>query len=151
MSNTQFNIEEFNNQSVEVMSTVMENMAEADYPASVEKVDVRQYEKGDDIYTFMDILWEIDAPDERERLGRKKLTARQSISLDLIPGTVKLDYSKGKNVLLGRLREALGQNQPNWSPSMLEGGNAMVHVKAEASGKTGDDRMFDRVTSVTRL
>ena len=93
----------------------------------------------------MDIDWRLDAPDipqAHERL------ARQGIWLDLT-ATGGLDRAKGKNVALGLLREAVGQNNPGepWSPSMLEGAAAKVKV----SNRIYDGKLFLDVKSVTRI
>ena len=52
-----------------------------------------------------------------------------------------LELGKGKNVDLGRLREALGQNTGgNWSPSQLVGSSATIHVSNRLyEGKTYAD------------
>ncbi len=44
-------------------------------------------------------------------------------TLDVTPDGNGLDFGKGKNIGLGRLREAMGQNRPGvpWGPSMLGG------------------------------
>lgn len=56
-------------------------------------------------------------------------TVYQTIWLD-ISGSGGLDTSKGKNVGLGKLRDALGQNREGqpWSPGMLVGQVALIRV-----------------------
>lgn len=56
-------------------------------------------------------------------------SVRQTLWLDTTESG-GLDFGKGKNVGLGRLREALGQNAPGkpWAPGMLVGGVAKVKV-----------------------
>ena len=99
-------------------------------------------------YLIMDIQWLIDDQKAKEGAGRDKVMVRQSIFIDRTPqGT--LDISKGKNVQLGRLREAVGQNiagQP-WAPSMLTGQVARVKVTHQIDKDTGD--RYDRVVAVT--
>jgi hypothetical protein len=48
--------------------------------------------------------------------------------------------SKGKNVSLGKLREAVGQNKPGkpWSPAHLNGAQLDVLVTHRADKDTGD-------------
>jgi hypothetical protein len=147
MNDSVFNLEEFGNMESEPMSTVMEAMPEGDYSAMIEAYEVRAgtSKKGEPFHS-LDITWEIDAPEVKERLGRRKLTARQSMFLEVENG--RLATGKGKNVRLGALREAINQNKPGWKPSMLTGAAAKVHIKPRI---LDDGRQFDDVTAVTRL
>jgi hypothetical protein len=56
----------------------------------------------------------------KETTGKDRNFARYSCRIDRTPGG-NLDMGQGKNVGLGRLREAVGQNNPSlkWKPSML--------------------------------
>lgn len=110
-----------------------------EYRGCVDGLKVREMEikKGDrkgDIVTVLDIVWEILDERVKELLQMKKVTARQSCFLDLTPEG-QLDLGKAKNVNLGRVREALGQNDPNkdWFPNMLLGAIAKVNVEHSPS------------------
>lgn len=63
-----------------------------------------------------------------------------------------LDVSKGKNVDLGKLRDAVGQNQqPGWKFTDLIGaGPVMVHVVHEGD-KNDDTKKFARVSRVVKI
>jgi hypothetical protein len=76
------------------------------------------------------IGWEIDDEQVREYTGMDAPMVYQDIMLDLLPNG-GLASGPGKNIALGRLREALGQNKPGqpWSPSMIQGQVARVLVK----------------------
>lgn len=67
----------------------------------------------------------------RTQLGREKLTCTAQISLDFLPGTYQLDFGPDKNIRLGQIRAAVGQNVPGaWSVMNLSGaGPLMVQVK----------------------
>jgi hypothetical protein len=60
-----------------------------------------------------------------------------------------IDFAKGKNVKLGRLREAVHQNEPGvpWNIRMLAGQQAIVHVEHEMNKNNGQE--FAAVTRVT--
>jgi len=76
----------------------------------------------------VDVTWKITDPACEEACQRANPTVRQSLWLDLndVGG---LDMSKGANIGLGRLREALGQNGPGaWNFNMLDGQAAIVRV-----------------------
>lgn len=91
------------------------------------------------------IGWAIDDADVTEYTGLESPMVYQDIMLDLLPSG-GLATGPGKNVNLGRLREAVGQNKPGqpWSPSMLQGQVARVVVKhriwEDESAVTDEDR-----------
>lgn len=91
----------------------------------------------------LNLTWTIDDDNVRKETGLEKPTVRQTIWLDLTPQG-GLDMGKGKNVGLGKLREALGQNRPGqaWSPGLLNGQVAMVMV-AHRSGKNPGEIFAD--------
>src|SRR5690242_11516909 len=111
---------------------------EGDWRAQVSKLAVRTNKSKDgNEYTAMDIVWEIIDDEARKHAGAEgdtKLFCRQGGILDLIEasgGTKVLDFGRGKNVMLGRLREAFHQNHSGkpWSPSMMVGQMGIVKVK----------------------
>lgn len=86
-----------------------------DFPAIITKVTPRQMDSKQNpgtMQTLVDVTYETDDANAREVTGLPKPTVRQSIFLDLNDAG-KLDMSKGRNVQLGRLREALGLNDPD--------------------------------------
>lgn len=88
----------------------------------------------------MTVKWEIDDPDKsiEKEIGRKPIVT-QSIMLD-ITSEGALDMGEGKNVQLGRLREAIGQNANGrpWAPAMLIGQMARINIKHRINDETGD-------------
>jgi hypothetical protein len=106
------------------LSTEYVNVPENEYQAVAGDAKIREA-KGS---VMMDIPWTIDDPSVAEVTGRETNTVRQTIFLD-ITEQGGLDLAKGKNVQLGKLRQALGQNGPGaWSPSMISGNVAKVRV-----------------------
>lgn len=83
------------------------------------------------------IQWAIDDPEVKELLGRDKVTVRQDIMLDLTE-TGALDMGRGRNVQLGKLREALGLNTPGqpFSFDMIAGRVGKVLVAHRIDGET---------------
>ena len=84
----------------------------------------------------LDITWELDDANLKASLGRDKITLRQGIMLDLTEQG-GLDMGKGKNIGLGRIREALDLNvagQP-FSFGMIQGRMAKVVVSHRAVGE----------------
>jgi hypothetical protein len=103
-------------------------------------------------WMVMNIPWRL-ADDGGEFAGR---LIRQSIFLDLVeersdPNFGNLDFSEGRNIALGRLRSALGQNNQGepWSPAMLGGKSAIISVRDGRPSKDG--RIYEEVHGVKQL
>ncbi len=110
------------------MSTEFTPVPVGEYQAIVKKVGTRSGEGEKGAWAMLDVTWAIDDAGVTEITGMDNPSVRQSIFLD-ISDSGGLDMGKGKNIGLGRLREALGQNTgAAWSPSMLEGNVATVMV-----------------------
>jgi hypothetical protein len=69
---------------------------------------------------FFEVPFNIQDEALKAKLGRDKLQVRHSVRLD-IDESGALDMGKGKNVGLGRLREALGMNDGPFIPRALAG------------------------------
>jgi hypothetical protein len=124
----------------------------AEYPALIDKVEYRQMNlpsQPGEIRHVCDVTYSIDDANVKEITGLPKPTVRQTLWLDLTADG-KLDMSKGKNVDLGRLREALGLNDPEkpFSFSQLKGMACFIKVEHNPS-KDGKD-VFANVASVGR-
>lgn len=141
--------------STEALDTTVLPIPEGDYAATIDSGDdgisVRQFEssKNNQTYTAMDVWWIIDDAALASQLGRKVLRVKQSIFLD-VTASGGLDYAKGKNVQLGRVRDAVGQNRPGqpWTPSMLKGaGPARIKVIHRMNGED----LFAEVKSVVKV
>ena len=79
-----------------------------EYTGFVEEVKVRQWQSKKDpsmAGLALDIQWNIDDDGVKQLLGREKVTVKQGVMLDLTESG-GLDMGKGKNLGLGRLREA---------------------------------------------
>jgi hypothetical protein len=130
------------------MSTQVEVCPAGEFLAAIESIEVDSFQGKKDptkTYRKMRVKWSIDDAAVKEKLGRSVVSANQDIFLD-ITADGALDRGRGKNVTLGRLREAVGQNTPGkpWAPNMLVGCPARVRVEHE-SGNTG---VFAKVVDV---
>lgn len=119
------------------------------YNAKVYNWDLRggTSEKGND-WAMLQITWELEDQDgsQAQKTGRDTVTARQSLFLDLTDDG-KMDTSKGQNVRLGRLREALGLNDRPFSFDMLMGQQAKVNVRHRET----DNGTFPEVNNVAHI
>ncbi len=86
---------------------------------------------------------------EKQRLGRQKLPVRMRINLDLDPNNGSLVVGTNKNVALGKLREALGQNKPGWSPSALLNAGPFIGKVAHTNGSDGST--YADIVRVTKI
>lgn len=111
---------------------------QGEFTGIVDKVAARQWTSKDGTMSgvTLDITWLIEDEAVKAELGRASVTCRQGIMLDLTPGG-GLDMAKGKNVGLGRLREALHLNQPGqaFSFGQLPGQAAKVKVSHRIDGE----------------
>lgn len=121
-----------------------------EYIAVVEKVEARPWQSKDGLKSgvALDITWAIDDPAVKETVGRDNVQVRQGLMLDLLESG-GLDMGKGKNVALGRLREATGLNVPGqpFSPTMFAGRAAKVTVSHRVDGED----IYDEIKKVAAL
>lgn len=122
-----------------------------EYVGLVDSVKVRQWASKDDPSKSgltLDVVWSIDDAEVKQFLGREKITVKQGVMLD-INEAGQLDFGKGRNVGLGRLREATLLNAPGvpFAFSMLPGRVAKVAVSHRINGED----VFAEVKAVTRL
>lgn len=99
---------------------------EGEYMGVIKKLDSNVTPNGSPVLA---VTWIIDDQEVRDFTGMPEPTCRQSVWLD-VNDNGALEAGSNKNVQLGRLRDALGQNDGKpWAPSMMEGQVARVIVK----------------------
>lgn len=128
----------------EESSTRREPIPVGEYQASIEEVkpDVTQSGKA-----LLRVTWKL------VNTGDESLDDRlvsQTVWLDLTPGGA-LDMSRGSNIGLGRLRDAVGQNTAGrpWQPSMLIGSVATVQISHRAD-KENPEIVYDDIKRVAK-
>ncbi len=110
--------------------------------AQVTELKARKVKTKDgDEKAVLDITWNILDDAVKQAVGMDKPTVRQTLWLDFTPDGKSLDFGKGKNVKLGRVRDALGQNKSGkaWKPSDMMGGLAKVATKNTPSEDDPED------------
>lgn len=127
-----------------------------EYPGIITRfeVDVTNPKEGKAPQPFLNVYWKIDDVGQVQHTGRDPLVVRQTIWLDATADGRGLDMGVGKNIGLGRLRVALGQDDPNrpWTFDMLTGGVAKVKVVNIPDKKDPENLgPYDNVTAVTKL
>lgn len=131
----------------EANETSFTPIPEGEYTGIIEDVKVRNPKEG---VTFLDIVWNLDEPELAQRMNRDKVTVRQSVFLDVADG--KIASGPNQNVDLGRIREAVGQNQPGkpWSPAMLRGAGPAKVMVSQRPDKDDPSRIYSDVKKVAR-
>lgn len=123
---------------------------EGEYMAQIDKVEVKNIQKkdGSGTVTIAELSWVVTDQAAKDATGLATPRARQSIFLD-VTEQGSLDMGKGKNVSLGKLRDAVGQNKPgkSWSFSHLSQATAFVKVEHEPNDKD-PEIIYNRVRSV---
>ncbi len=109
-----------------------------EYLALADKVDVKTWasKDGSSSGLKLEIIWDIQDENVKKLLDRDTVKVKQDQMLDLTE-TGQLDMGKGKNIGLGRIREALGMNKAGeaFAFSMIAGRMAKVLVSHRAVGE----------------
>ena len=100
----------------------------------------------------VDIPVEVIDDNVRQKMGVQKVVTRYRMILDF-DANGNFDFSEGKNVKLGKLRDALNQNQPgvSWNWSMLPGAGPFKGHVSQTSDKNNPEQKYAEVTTVSRL
>lgn len=134
----------------EANSTTFEPIPTGEYQATIEEIKFSNgvSQKTGEPWHRLEVSWSVEDETLKESLGRKKLTSRQSILLEMLESG-GLAAGKGQNIGFGRLREAVDLNRPGevFSPRMLIGRRALVKIgHEEYQGVTRD-----KVLAVAKL
>lgn len=133
------------------MDTKLIPCDKGEYRAQINTLKARKLEKeGEEPRIIMDVLWEVLDESQKKKTGLEKVFAKQGIFCDVLPNG-SLDMGKGKNIQLGQLREALGQNRSDrpWAPKMLIGQVAKVAVEPRPDERN-PEVVYNDVKRVTK-
>lgn len=118
-------------------------------PGQIIQLAGRQFnDKNGESRTVMDVTWHILDDESAAVTGLPKPTVRMSVFLEFNERGA-LEMGKGKNVALGRLREAVGQNDPKkpWKPEMLLNARATCEIDHRTGEDGNDYALVKRVTA----
>lgn len=137
-----------NTEVTESNATTYTPVPEGEFTASIKSVTPRVLTDGRAVF---DLQWIVDDEQARNETGMAEPMVRQTLWLD-ITESGGLDFGKGKNVGLGRVREALDQNQSGkpWAPGMMVGGVAKIKV-THSIDKRDNVTVQANVSSVVKL
>jgi hypothetical protein len=121
-----------------------------EWAADIDSVDVKSAvsQKTGEPWTKLNVKWKITNTEANTIADRDPIFVTQGVMLEITEAG-GLDMGKGKNVQLGRLREAVGLNSPGapFSFRMLIGRSAKVKV----DHREYEGNMFDEVKGVIKL
>ncbi len=124
-----------------------------EFQAIISKISPRQWQSKDGTQSgvALDVFWQVEDAAAKQATGREEVVVKQGLMLDT-NANGGLDMSEGKNVALGRLREAVGKNSPGepFAFAMLPGLMAKVSV-AHRQDKNDPSIMYAEVKLVTKL
>ena len=144
-----FSPDQFLNTTYEgALDTTLIPVPETDegWTAVVEKFEVKTTPKGQ---VICELTWAIDEFEVQQQTGRDKNSVRQGLWLDITDhGT--LDMGKGKNVALGRLREATDLNVPGQPFAMAMFPGRLAKIKVTQRPGNEPDQVFNDVRGVTK-
>jgi len=132
---SEFNADQFMQTPVEgALETEFTPIPEGEYRAVIKEVKPDTTSKGS---PYLEVIWIIDDQGVRDLIGMGEPTSRQTVWLD-VNESGGLAFGANKNVGLGKLRDALGQNTgAPWSPNMLLGQPATVNIKHRMGSEGG--------------
>lgn len=134
----------------EAMDTKVVPCPVGEFPGLAEKVDIKPWAARDGSSSGLKlvIMWDIQDESVKAVTNRDPTRVKQDQMLDLTDAG-GLDFAKGKNVGLGRIREALGLNTPGepFAFSMIQGRMALCKVSHRISGED----IFDEVKAIAPL
>lgn len=149
---SKFNPDQFMQTAVVgAMSTEIIPIPEGEFNGIIRKVEARVVGKDKD-RAVMDVFFEVDDEEVRKITGMQKPQIRQTVWLDITENGT-LDSAEGKNVGLGRLREAVRQNDDSreWTPPMLIDQVAKIMVKHSMGEGENAGRIYANVVGVAEL
>jgi hypothetical protein len=144
-----FNPEAFMNASVtDASDTQYLQVPEGEYTAVIDAVTPRTTQTGK---ALLNVKWKVTDEAAKAATGMAEPSVFQTIWLD-VTEEGGLDMGKGKNIGLGKLRDAVNQNKPGqpWSPGMLVGQPAKVKV-AHSIDKRDNVTVNAEVKAVAKL
>lgn len=162
MNDPTFDADAFMNTTIDApMATQLQSVPEGEYTAMIGDFDSTAFRtvavtnKTTGEVTdrpVLDIPFIIQDEALRVKMEREQVIHKETYWLDLT-AEGRLDTGPDKNVRLGQLRAALGQNSPGvpWGPSMLRNmGPVRIMIKT-TSDKRDPDRKYTNITKYAKI
>ena len=146
MSN--FNPDEFlMSESEETLATKFIPWPEGECEVFVQ--DVKADKVGQNNRPVLKVIFSTQAQEIKDHLSMDEPKLNHTVWLDIDEETGRLAAGTNKNIGLGRLREALGQNNGSaWAPSHMIGQPCVISVGHDPD-KNDPETVYARVTAIT--
>lgn len=152
--------EQFMNQPTDPMSTTYPVIPEGEYPMMFDadpemlvprKVEWQDKQTGEDRFFWqMELRCIVQDEAVKAKLQLDRVTTRCRVNLDFNDdGSLSTDRTK--NIFLGRIRDALGQNEAGWVPKSLLGAGPFMGKVTHTSDKKNPEIKYAEVTSVGKV
>lgn len=146
MSDSTFNAEQFLGTTSETAGqTRFTPIPVGEWPGQCTKCEARQFtsEKNGQTYTVLEYTWEVTEDSVKQATQSEHPSVRQTVFVELSPQGA-IVWGTNKNIQLGRLRAAVGQNRDGraWAPTHVVGQMAKLKVSH------GTDRHGDPIAQV---
>lgn len=156
-----FDADAFMNTNVDApMATALSGVPEGEYVSMVGDFDSTAFKtisytdqkSGQQVQrAVLEIPFVIQDEELKAKLGRDSVTHRETYWLDF-DANGRLDTGPDKNVSLGKLRDALGQNtSAPWNPSMLKNMGPLRIVIKTRSDKRDPDKKYTNITKYAKI
>lgn len=124
-----FDVNDLMNQQTEgQMETSLPPIPEGEWNAYISKLETRVVKTKNGETPVLDVEWTVTSQEVIDQVGINEPRVRQTVWLD-IDDNGRLALGQGKNLGLGRLREAVGMNDGRpFALPMLEGQNAVIKI-----------------------
>lgn len=133
--------------------TLKVDLRESDVAKWIRENEIRKGPRAGSMMVSLDVPVEVLDDGVRAKLNQEHVYTRYSCILDFDKNG-DLDFAEGRNVKLGRLREAMGQNTPGqaWNVKMLANDTIVFkgHVIERPDPNNPEDK-FSEVSRVTKV
>ena len=138
-------------ETTDALETAFTPVDEGDYTAFIDDVEVDMVTTSNGQSPILRATFIITDDEVKEKLGLDRPTVRLDAFLELNEEG-GLAIGKNKNVKLGRLRDAVGQNEAGepWSPSMLRSAGPVIVKVAHRYNKETNEGPYAFVSKVTK-
>lgn len=150
-----FDADAFMNTNVDApMATALSGVPEGEYVSMVGDFDSSAFKTvntKNGPRAILEVPFVIQDEALKAQLGREQVTHRESYWLDFTADG-RLDTGPDKNVQLGKLRDALGQNTgAPWNPSMLKNMGPLRIVIKTRSDKNDPEKKYTNITKYAKI
>lgn len=124
---------------------------DGEYTALLESAKAREFQTKTGPAKVIDCGWHVMDEKLQEEMKMEKIVINQSIFLDFTTDG-RLEFNTNKNVPLGRLRDAFGQNTgAPWSPADLQGSGPITIKVGHRVDSNDPSKIYNTVTGYAAL